>query len=126
MIPSRKLTSRIPVSLEAKVVSDGEMYPGSIQNLSEEGIGYLIESVIEVDKDFAPRKIILLTFQIPSGEMLNLKCEIVWCSRKSPDDKRATIGVKIIKPTQKYKKFAKKLKTEYFRKKRDSFRKKID
>jgi hypothetical protein len=126
MIPSRKLTARTPVNLTAKIVSKGETHPGFIQNVSEDGIGYLLESVFEVDKDFAPKKKLSINLQIPSGETLNLNCEIIWCSRKSPDDKRLSIGLKIIKPSQKYKKFAKKLKTEYFRKKRDYLHKKHD
>ena len=126
MIPSRKLTARTPFRLKAKIISGGKTYPGSIQNVSESGIGYFIESVIKVDKDFAPKKIIELSFQIPSGETLNLDCEIMWCSRKTPDDKKLTIGIKIIKPTQKYKNFAKNLKTDYFRKKRQDFQKKHD
>ena len=126
MIPSRKLTARTPVRLKAKIISGGETYPGFIQNVSESGIGYFIESVIKVEKDFAPRKIIGLSFQIPSGETFKLDCEIIWCSRKTPDDKRLTIGIKIIKPPQKYKKFSKNLKAEYFRKKRQDFQKKHD
>ena len=126
MIPSRKLTARTPVRLKAKIISGGETYPGSIQNVSESGIGYFIESVIKAEKDFAPKKMIEVNFQTPSGETVNLDCEIIWCSRKKPDDKRLTIGIKIIKPPQKYKKFAKNLKTDYFRKKRHYFQKKND
>jgi hypothetical protein len=126
MIPSRKLTARTPVRLKAKIISGGETYPGFIQNVSESGMGYFIESLIKVEKDFAPKKIIELSFQIPSGETLNLDCEIIWCSRKTPDDKRLTIGIKIIKPPQKYKTFSKNLKTDYFRKKRHDFQKKND
>lgn len=126
MIPSRKLTARTPVRLKAKINSGGKTYPGFIQNVSESGIGYFIESAIKVEKDFTPKKMIELTFQIPSGETLNLDCEIIWCSRKSPDDERLTIGIKIIKPPQKYKKFAKNLKADYFRKKRHQLHKKRD
>ena len=126
MIPSRKLTARTPVRLKAKIISGGKTYPGSIQNVSESGIGYFLESVIKTEKDFAPKKMIEVNFQTPSGETINLDCEIIWCSRKTPDDERLTIGIKIIKPPQKYKKFAKNIKTDYFRKKRDQFRKKRD
>jgi hypothetical protein len=119
MIPSRKLTARTPVNLKAQIISDGETYPGFIQNVSEDGIGYVIESVFEVDKDFAPKKMLLINLQLPSGETLNLDCEIIWCTRKSPDDKRLIIGLNIIKPPQKYKKFVKRLKTDYFRKKHE-------
>lgn len=126
MIPSRKLTERTPVRLKAKIISGGEIYPGFIQNVSESGIRYFIESVIKTEKDFAPKKMMELKFKLPSGEALNLDCEIIWSSRKSPDDKDLTIGIKIIKPPQKYKKFVKNLKTEYFRKKRKQLLKKQD
>lgn len=126
MIPSRKLTARTPVRLKAKIILGGETYPGFIQNVSESGIGYFIESVIKVEKDFTPKKMMELNFEVSSGETLKLDCEIIWCSRKSPDDKNLKIGVKIIKPSKKYKKFAKNLETDYFRKKRHQFRKKHD
>ena len=126
MIPSRKHTARTPVRLKAKIISGGETYPGSIQNVSESGVGYFVESVIKAEKDFAPKKMMELKFKLPSGETLKLDCEIIWSSRKSPDDKDLTIGIKIIKPPQKYKKFAKNLKTEYFRKKRKQLLKKQD
>jgi hypothetical protein len=124
MIPSRKLTARTPVNLKATIISDGETYPGFIQNVSEDGIGYLIESVFEADKEFSPKKILLLNLHIPSGETLHLNCEIIWCSRKAPDDKRLTIGLQTIKPPQKYKRFVKNLKTDYLRKKRAYLHKK--
>ena len=126
MIPSRKLTARTPVRLKAKIISGGKTFTGYIQNISESGVGYFIESVITSEKDFAPKKIIELSFQTPSGETVQLDCEIIWCSRKSPDDKKLTVGIKIIKPPQKYKKFAKKLITDYFRQKRRNFLNKHD
>ena len=126
MIPSRKLTARTPVNVKAQIISNGETYPGFIQNVSEDGIGYLIESVFEVYKDFAPQKMLQVNLRIPSGETLNLHCEIIWCSRKTPEDKSLTIGLKIINPPQKYKKLAKKLKTDYVRKKRAALYKKHD
>lgn len=126
MIPSRKLTARTPVRLKAKIISGGKTYPGFIQNLSESGIGYFIESVIKAEKDFAPKKMIELNFQTPSGETVNLDCEIIWCSRKSTSDKNLVIGIKIIKPPQKYKKFAKNLMADYFRTKRRDLHKKHD
>ena len=119
MIPSRKLTARIPVFLKAQIISGGKTYPGFIQNVSERGIGYFIESVIKVEEDFNPKKIIQITFQIPSGETLILDCKIVWYSRESPDDKKLTVGIKIIEPPQQYKQFVQDLKIERFNKKYD-------
>jgi hypothetical protein len=126
MIPSRKLTERTPVRLKAKIISGDEIYPGFIQNVSESGIRYFIESVIKAEKDFVPKKMIELNFKLPSGETVNLDCEIIWSSRKTPDDKDLIIGIKILKPPQKYKKFVKKLKTDYFNKKRKQLLKKQD
>jgi hypothetical protein len=119
MIPSRKLTARLSVHLKAKIISGGETYPGFIENISESGIGYFIESMIKVEKDFTPKKMIELTFQIPSGKTLNLDCEIVWYSRESRDDKKLKVGLKLIEPPQQYKQFIQDLKIERFQKKYD-------
>lgn len=116
---AKRLSTRIPVSLMAKIISGGKTYPGFIHNVSEGGIGYLIESMIDAEKNFSPKKMIVLNLQIPSGENLDLNCEIVMYSKSSPDDKRLTIGMKIIDPPEKYKEFVKTLEIDYINKKHD-------
>ena len=101
----RRLSQRIPVTLDAHVSSGGKTYTGFIENVSKEGVEYLMVSSIEASKDFKPEKIIELYFQIPSGETLNLNCEVQWLLRASPNDKTLTLGMKIIDPPTKYKEF---------------------
>ncbi len=92
---------KIPVSLNAKIVSGGKTYAGLIENVSEYGM----ISMIQISKDFTPEKIIELNFQIPSGEILSLNCELIWFLRMPLCNKELTLGFEIINPPQKYKEF---------------------
>jgi hypothetical protein len=54
----------------------------------------------------------VLKFQIPSGETLNLNCEVIWLYTKKtppPGFKQNNIGMEIIDPPLKYKEFFKTL-----------------
>jgi hypothetical protein len=116
MIPSRKLTERTSVHLQAKIVSGDETYHGIIQNVSETGIGSFIESVFKVEEGFTPKKKIKILFQAPSGETIRLDCEIIWYSRESPEDKKLSIGIKIVEPSEQYRQFVQSLKSKRFNK----------
>lgn len=101
----RRAYKRIPVNLNAKIIINGKTYIGIIKNVSEEGVEYFITTSIEVSEDFTLKKIIELNFQIPSGELLNLICEMNWFLRASLYDKTLTLGMKIIDPPIRYKEF---------------------
>ncbi len=105
----RRLSKRISAYINANVFSGGKTYDGSIENVSEEGVEYLMTSLIEAPKNFTPEKIIVLNFQIPSGETLNLYCEVKWFLRTPPFNKKLTLGMKIIDPPPTYKEFVKTL-----------------
>lgn len=101
----RRLSQRIPVTLDAYFSSGGKTYTGLIENVSREGVEYLMVSSIQATKDFKPEKMIELYFQIPSGQTLNLNCEVKWLLKASQNDKLLTLGMKIIDPPQEYKEF---------------------
>jgi hypothetical protein len=105
----RRRFYRIPVKLKANIICGGKTYAGFIKNVSESGLGYLITSVVETPEDFKLKKIVQVSFQVPSDEMLNLKCEIIWFLRTPFDDKTLTLGMKIIDPPPEYKEFVKNL-----------------
>ena len=105
----RRRCNRIPVILKAKVIIGDKTYAGFIENVSVEGIKYSITSFFQTTKDFTPEMIIKLNFQNPSGETLNLNCELIWFSKISPNDTELTLGMKIIDPPQNYKEFVRTL-----------------
>ena len=99
-----RLSERIPCNLNATIMSEDGVFDGVIENVSECGVEYLITSSIISAGDFTPQKIIKLNFQIPSGEKLNLECEVEWFL-KTPEnkDKSLILGMKIIDPPEIYK-----------------------
>ena len=84
--------------------SDAGSYTGLIQNVSEEGLAYGTNSFAPMLKNLSPKKIINLILKMPSGESLNLNCEIKWSSLlASPwplplDYATFKMGMKIIDP----------------------------
>jgi hypothetical protein len=108
----RRRSRRIPVNLEANIISAGKSYVGLIENVSEGGLEYLMTSQVLVSEKFTPKKSLEVTFVIPSGETLHLNCELVWFLRAPLSEKLLTLGLKIIDPSTKYKEFIKSLDTD--------------
>jgi hypothetical protein len=102
----RRRHRRINFKLKAEVTYGARHFNGMIENLSKSGIFKVVfpeKSVI----DFFPGKIIGLNFHIPSGQMLNLECEIKWIRIKkgSPLFLKYHMGVQVVSPPQGYTDF---------------------
>ena len=100
---------RTQVNLNATIVSDGKSFVGAIENVSEGGVGYLINSSIKDSTNFIPTKKIQINFHTTSGSNLNLECEIVWFSRNPTGTSDLTLGLKIVDPSSEYKDWIKHL-----------------
>ena len=98
----------MPVSIDASICSRDKSYTGQITNVSAYGIGYLIISVHIDTDDFAPESMVDLNLRIPSGELLDLKCEVRWFSWDASRG-YATMGIRIIDPPMEYQQFTKAL-----------------
>ena len=101
----KRQSSRVICNLNANIISGGKSCGGFIDNVSEDGIEYLMTSAIKSSIDFVPERIITLSFHTPSGKMLNLDCEVKWYLRTAPDDETMTLGMKILNPTFAYHEF---------------------
>ncbi|RJR15381.1 MAG: PilZ domain-containing protein [Nitrospiraceae bacterium] len=94
---------RIPVRLEAFILTDDKTYMGSIENISENGFEYLVHSSIKAPEDFHYEKTVEIYFQVPSGEAVNMLCTVKWLSKSPSPDKPLSIGIKIAEPSPKFK-----------------------
>lgn len=103
---------RYPVALNATVVADGESYEGIIGNVSQEGLGYTITTMIESEKDIGPRQMLGLRFMIPTGELIELACEIRWYIRPAPGRRSSVAGLKIIEPSPRYLEWIKRIEEQ--------------
>jgi hypothetical protein len=105
----RRRSQRVDFKVKAKSISKNKGYQGSIENFSKEGMmnvipnGQLIEML--------PGATIGISFQTPSGETLNLECEVKWILHQSnlPFGINHQIGMEIKNPPQKYNEFVESL-----------------
>ena len=108
----RRRSERIAVHLNATFILAGNIYQGFITNVSVDGIGISITSVVEIKTEFAPIKILELQFEIPSGDSIHLQAELVWFSRTGENSTQLNLGLKLIAPPPQFKDFAKALYAE--------------
>ncbi len=108
----KRQTHRIECNINANIISGGKACGGFIDNISEDGIEYLLTSAIKSSVDFIPERIITLNFQTPSGKTLNLDCEVRWYLRTTPEDETLTVGMKILDPPSSYQEFLKDIDNE--------------
>ena len=103
MSKERRNSRRVRFGTSASIVFSGKSYAGSIQNVSEQGLQYILTSLPEVASDFVPEKTSDLVLKDPSGKKYKLRCEVQWYLRGKGSDKSLTLGMKITDPTSKYK-----------------------
>ncbi|MEN8265219.1 MAG: hypothetical protein ABFR82_17370 [Nitrospirota bacterium] len=122
-----RLCEKIITNLYAKITIDSKTYNGYIENLVQEGAEYLMTCLINVSREitderiyemhfkvpsrdpeyFQPKKTAEVHFQTPSGETINLICELLWFSVSQYDSRTEVLGMEIINPPIEYKEFFK-------------------
>jgi len=106
----RRNSKRIPFKSNADITFAGKSYMGTIQDISEQGVQYLLTSLPDVSKDFVPERKNDLILKDPSGKKYKLQCEVKWYVRGKGKDNSMTIGMKISNPPPKYKELIASLK----------------
>jgi hypothetical protein len=110
----KQLFKRYTVKLMSLILSDGRSYAGFVHNVSEEGVAFETYAFATKLKELSSKKIINLIIKMPSGEILNLSCEIIWSSRHSPlrllqNYTTHIIGMSIIDPPLHFREYVKTL-----------------
>ncbi len=100
---------RADVEINARIVINGEVYAGSIKNVSESGLGYLITSSLPNPDMLTPLITAGISFQVPLGQVYTLSCRTVWFSKTLPHGKTFILGMKIMDPPHAYKEWIKGL-----------------
>jgi hypothetical protein len=77
----RRRSPRIDFRVKAKSISKNKGYNGSIENFSREGMLKIIPNGQGLE--ILPGNTIGVSFQTPSGETLNLECEVKWIRQLS-------------------------------------------
>ena len=99
----KRSNERLNIAHEAEIISDGKSFAGTIENVSESGIGYIITSSMQNPDEFSPEKVISLSFKVPSGDTVSVNCRIVWLAKSLPDGKTLTLGMKLVDIPHEYR-----------------------
>lgn len=99
----KRLYARQPSHLHARLSINHTTYEGVIEDVSEVGMGYLITTSFEAAQGITPKNIATLDFQLPSGALIHVNCEIVWTSSKLFNENKLTVGVKILDAPLEYR-----------------------
>ncbi len=100
---------RVIDNLDAEIVAGDITYAGIIMNLSEDGC-YMVTATSNKDVGLGNYSKLKLKCKLPSGKSLNMNCEVKWFQTKtSPYGTSLSMGMEIINPPLKYKKFIKSL-----------------
>jgi hypothetical protein len=105
----KRRSPRVDFKVRAKSISKNKGYQGSIENFSREGMMKSIPNGLVLD--IVPGATIGVSFQTPSGETLNLECQVKWL-RHHPDMPfgiKHHLGMEIKNPPQKYMEFVESL-----------------
>ncbi len=104
----KRRTKRITYRLKAERISGNIKSAVFIENLSENGI-YMITTSAKTKINFTPDTPVELKLKLSSGETINLHCRVIWSHKIPPDHLANSVGMEIIDPPLKYKKFLKTL-----------------
>jgi hypothetical protein len=107
----RRSSKRKIVSIIGELISNGNHYKGHIENVSENGIFMNIANTKSA-VDFIPSVTPEVRFKLPSGNVLNLQCEIKWLHtyKTTSHGLMNSMGMEIKDPPVEYKEFIKSLK----------------
>lgn len=112
--PQKQRFQRYTIRLMSLISSNGKHYAGFVHNVSEEGLAFEAYAFAPIFKELLPCKTVNLIVKMPSGEILNLTCEIIWSSEHSPlpwpliqNYKTLIMGMRIIDPPATYREYVK-------------------
>ena len=100
------LPLRMPVYINADIISGNKKYPAIIGNLSEKGV-FLETDPTKSATPFLPGKKFKLRFAESPKNSIDLNCEVIWLYSKklTPNSVTNCLGLEIKKPSSKFRKF---------------------
>jgi len=110
-----RIRKRIPVLLDGELINHSGNCTAIISNISENGI-YAKLPIGEIEKNLPiDLNIFFLKIQLPTGELVNLKCTKKWSYQNSPGSLIEHVGIEVIAPPQQYKKYYQSLMLRHFK-----------
>ncbi len=88
-----------------------------VHNVSEQGI-FIQTGLADKKTDLETGIPVELQIELPSGEKIDLNCEIRWSAQNPPSGLTSSVGMFIKDPPKEYKKFIKSLSNPKKKKKK--------
>ncbi|UCD34423.1 MAG: PilZ domain-containing protein [Nitrospiraceae bacterium] len=98
------MSRRIPVRMEAYVISGEKTYTGSIKNISELGFEFFIPYALK-EHDLHLEKTVEIYFQAHTGDVINMLCAVKWISGGSLSWSETVLGMQIGAPPDRFREF---------------------
>jgi len=98
---------RINIVLKAEIILNDISYEVFVVNLSREGI-FITTAPLNKPMVLEPGTNLKFIAELPSGDEVNLTCQVVWSQECHPQGLASNIGLKIIAPPFEYIEFLKK------------------
>lgn len=100
----RRSDSRYAIGFKAELLYGDKSYAGFIENISEKGL-HMIAYSLNTAAEFNLGTELEMKFQLSSGEVLDLLCEVKWSHKTPPHGLTFSIGVEISGPSPEWKNF---------------------
>lgn len=104
----KRAFQRTDVRIEAELISDYLNFAAFIGNISTGGV-YVITIHTEDRMDFTVGTPLELKFQVPSGEILRLRCIKRWSGTITANSLLGRMGMEIVDPPVEYSEYLKTL-----------------
>ncbi len=110
-----RIRNRIPVLLSGELISYRGNRTAIINNISENGIYARIPLKERETNHSSDLNLFSLKLQLPTGDLVNLRCKIKWSYRLSPGSVIEHIGMEVINPPYQYEIYFKSLRLRHFK-----------
>jgi len=104
----KRAAKRHIVGFKTELLYGGKSYAGFVKNISEKGL-HMIAYPLNRTVDFNLGSELEMKFQLSSGAVINLPCEVKWCYKTPPHGLTFRIGTEIMESSLEYKEFLKSL-----------------
>ena len=100
----KRKSKRIIPDLDVVLVSRSLNYKGVIKNIADDGICIQLHSEQNVCQ-ILRGLLFIVKFTVPSGEEINLQCEVIRTHKQISDDLESIVAMKIIDQPPEYREF---------------------
>jgi len=97
----KRTSKRHLIGFKAELLYGGKSYAGVVENISEKGL-YVISCSLNKTIDFTSGSELNIKYQLFSGRVVDLRCEVKWSYKTSSHGLTYSMGMEILKQSPEY------------------------